>query len=187
MKTNNANRGAGFSLAKTLFAAIVALMVTFLASAQTNINLSNTGPYYSISNLVAVGNGYLINSDPIKGGVTFDYTQGTNALGQAIQPGGVNRSRYVGFGLVVAITISAAVNYTAIIQEGTGGSDWVSLVPSLVVTTAAGSNTVWSTVSTNATYDTGGFTQFRVKSVQSVDLGNTNAVISIPFSSKVGI
>jgi hypothetical protein len=172
-------------LKKTL--TVLALGATSLTVfSQTNIVLSNTAPYYSISNIVLTGAGQLIANDQINGGQTFSAVNGTNNLGQPIQPVGVNKSRYVAFGFTVTTTNSVGANYTAIVQGSTGFGDWLSLTPSLIATTTS-ANGVTTTVSTNATYDTGGLILFRVKSVQSADTPTTNATYSVSFSSKPGI
>ena len=164
---------------------VAALLATVStpASAQTNLNLSNTGPYYSSSNSVVLGSGQLLANEQVIGGTTFDYTKGTNYLQQPIDPVGVTKSRYVSFGLTVVSTNSSALAHIAIIQGSTGSGDWLSLTPSLVVTTAAGAGTA----STNTTYDTGGLTQFRTKSIQSLDGSGSNTLDTVSFSSKPGI
>ena len=171
---------------KIAIVSLLALGATALtAFSQTNISLSNTAPYYSISNSLTLGNGLLLGPDTTLGATTFDYTQGTNHLGQQVNPAGVSKSRYVAFGLIVTTTNTVAANYTAIVQEGTGYGDWVSLAPSLVVTTTT--SATGGTVFTNASYDTGGFTVFRLKSIQSAEATTTNAVVTVTISSKSGI
>ena len=165
---------------------ILALGATALtAFSQTNISLSGTQPYYSITNIVLSGAGTLVANDPIPGATTFSYLNSTNAAGAQIVPVGVVRSRYVSFGLTVVTTNTAGAAYSAIIQGSTGGGDWQSLTPSLVATATA-SNT-GGTGMTNTTYDTGGLILFRLKSIQSAEAATTNATATVSFSSKAGI
>ena len=172
--------------AKSILIATLALGATALtAFSQTNISLPNTQPYYGISNIVTANGGFLIANDVIAGGQTFNATSGTNNLGQQIQPVGVTKSLNVAFGLIVTTTNSQLATYTATIQGGTGLGDWTSLTPVLSVQTAGGVGT--NTASTNATYNVGGFSAFRVKQVTSGEAATTNAGYSVPFSCKPGI
>ena len=176
--------------AKSLLITALALGATALtAFSQTNISLPNTQPYYSISNIVTANGGFLIANDIIAGGQTFTATSGTNNLGQQIQPVGVTKSLNVSFGFIVTTTNTAGASYVATIQAGTGLGDWTSLSPVLPlnpVATFGGAttNSVWST---NATYNVGGYTAFRVKTVTSAEAATTNATYSVSFACKPGI
>lgn len=158
----------------------------------TNLTFSqaNTGPYYSISNLIVVGSATILANDPVVSSAvsvnyTNNYLNGTNYSGGLLYPAGVKNSRYVAFGLTITTTnASNKGTYIGTIQGGTGSGDWVSLVPPLVVTTtgqAAGN------VSTNATYDTGGLTQFRLSSIVQSGESNYTAQATVGTSSKPGI
>lgn len=168
------------------FLTILALGATGLtAFSQTNIVLNGTQPYYNITNIVMTGAGTLIAGDWLQGNQTFSYLNGTNNLGQPIQPVGVARSRFVSFGLNVTTTNSSGKNYGALIQGSTGFGDWANLTNLVVATGVAGTTT--NTYSTNALVDTGGLILFRCASATNNESATTNATGTVSFSSKPGI
>lgn len=169
------------------FLTTLALGATALtASSQTNLSLPNTQPYYSVSNIIMTGSGQMIANDLQTGGAVFSYANGTNNLGQQIQPVAPNRSRYVAFGLLVTTTNTAAKHYGASLQGSTGFGDWANITNIILLTGTAGATT--NTYSTNCPLaDVGGFLLLRTGAITNDEAATTNSTVSTSFSSKTGI
>ena len=170
----------------SLFALGAAALTAF---SQTNISLSGTQPYYSISNVWLSGSGTILANDTLAGFSTNNYANaaGTNYSGGTIQPFGVSRSRYVAFGLTVTTTNTAGVAFTAVFQGSTGGGDWTTLTNLVATTVAAGAAGGTNQAYANGTVDSGGLILFRVKSIGSAEAATTNATVTASFASKAGI
>lgn len=192
---NRSYRGAGFSLAETLWIiAVIAILAAMLLpstalSQQTNLFPNGTAanqPYYSVSNSVIIGAGTILASDPLApatvGTISTNslYQYGTNAAGYPVLPAGVRRSRYVAFGYSATSTNAAAKGtHIAYVDGSTGSGDWLQLI-ALPVTLSG-----TSTVSTNATVDTGGLIMFRLRQISNSETNYTSTG-TLGISSKDG-
>ena len=200
---NNSYRGAGFSLVETMIvlamiALLAALALPQTASAQTNLNVNNTAPYFSTSNSPAINNATVLVNDPVvstavsvTGTNNYANAAGTNYAGGLIYPFAVTRSLNVAFGLVITTTNAASKGlYIEQIQGGSGIGDWttiatlpVSAVPGSVNANLGTTNTY----STNTTVNVGGFDYFRIAQITESGESNYTATATSAFSSKPGL
>ena len=181
---------------KLVIIGVAALLATVSVEAQTNLNVANTAPYFSVTNSPLLNNATILANDPVAAtavGVngTNNYAYGTNYSGSFIYPFAVTRALNVAFGLTVTTTNSAQKGvYIATFEAGNGIGDWTTIATLPVSATtgsvnlAAGTTNVFTT---NTTINVGGFDYFRLKYITQSGESNYTATASAAFSSKPGL